>query len=67
VRTCAAFENDSSTACDVKDNFHEMEEKFTLKFCGVCEDELCNASVTCEISSALLFTLVALAALIRLH
>lgn len=67
MRTCAAFKNDSSTACDVKDNFPEMEEKFTLEFCGVCEDELCNASVTSEISLTLLFMLAALAALIRLR
>lgn len=67
VRTCAAFENDSSTACDVKDNFHEMDEKFTLEFCGVCEDELCNASITSEIPSTLLFMSIAFAALIRLR
>jgi hypothetical protein len=67
VRTCTALENISSTACDVRNNFEEMEEKFNLQFCGVCSDELCNASVTSEISSTLLVLLISFATLIRLH
>jgi hypothetical protein len=36
-------------------NVQEVKEKFTLEFCGACEDELCNASVQSEISKAVLF------------
>jgi hypothetical protein len=67
VRTCAALENNSRTPCDVRDDFHEMEEKFNLVFCGFCTDELCNSSVTSEISSTLLFMLIAFAVLVRPH
>jgi hypothetical protein len=44
-----------------------MEEKFTLEFCGVCEDELCNTSVRSEMSLSLIFLLTALVALITLR